>query len=182
MSDTDEGTTDETGTTEPDTDDWAALTEQLKTEGLEPGQVAERLKASRKWEQRAKENSKAADELDALKRSSMSDTEKAVEEAKVEARNEVRAETAARIAAADIKAALTGIVPDPDSIIEDLNLTRYVTEDGEVDAKAVKALAQKYAELAPAKGTADLKQGARGRTSDQTDNNQWLRDKVAARQ
>lgn len=54
-----------------------------------------------------------------------------------------------RVASADIRAALTGIVPDPESVIEDLNIARFIGDDGEVKTEAVTALRAKYAALAP---------------------------------
>lgn len=41
-------------------DDWSELTSFFSSEGLTPGQVRERLNASRKWEQRSKENYEGA--------------------------------------------------------------------------------------------------------------------------
>lgn len=59
---------------------------------------------------------------------------------------ESRAATAVqRIARAEVKAALAAVVDNPDAIIEDLNLARFVDADGEVDTAAVTALVAKYA-------------------------------------
>jgi len=91
----------------------------------------------------------------------LSDAERQVEEAKVAAkqagRDEAATEFGSRIAAAEIKAALTGIVPDPGSIVEDLNISRYLTDTGEVDAAKVSELKAKYQALAktPGAGSAD---------------------------
>lgn len=49
-----------------------------------------------------------------------------------------------RIAAAEARAALTGVVPDPAGFVEDLNLSRYITDSGDVDSEAISALAEKY--------------------------------------
>lgn len=52
---------DTTTTQQPGTgDEWSELVTSFGTEGLTPGQVRERLAASRKWEGRAKENYEAA--------------------------------------------------------------------------------------------------------------------------
>jgi len=182
MSDKDDSSTDNTQPPDTDKDPWVALTEQFAADGLDPGQVEERLKASRKWEQRARDNMNAAEELAKLRQSSMSDTERAVEQARAEARKEAYAETSERLAAAEVRAALAGVVDDPDAIVEDLNLSRYVTDEGDVDAKAVKVLAEKYAKLTPGKGSADLKQGSRTPSSTPPDGNDWLRQKVSSRQ
>jgi len=62
-------------------------------------------------------------------------------------RADIRREMMGDLAAARIEAALTGIVDDPSTIVEDLNMSRYITEDGEVDHDAIAALKKKYALL-----------------------------------
>lgn len=177
MPDTDTQTTEQT----PEDDkskgegtDWSEFTKALEADGLKPGQVAERLAASRRWEERAKANQ---EQLEALKKSQMSDTEKAIEEAKAAGRAEAHGEVGQRLAAAEIKAALAGVVEDPASIVEDLNLAKYVTDKGDVDTEAVKALAEKFQKLSPGKGSADLKQGTRGKAAggEQDDGEKWFR-------
>lgn len=107
---------------------------------------------ARDQEKRAKANAGAAKELDELKASMMSETEKAVAEAEARGRKAATTDAGQRLAAAEIKAALTGIVPDPSAIAEDLNLAKYVTDDGDVDLDAVGALKAKYEALKPAQG------------------------------
>lgn len=97
-----------------------------------------------------KARQKLEKELEDIRRSQMSDTEKAVAEAEARGRTSALTEVGSRIAAAEIRAALTGVVADPASIIEDLNLARYVTESGEVDGKAVAALRDKYVAITAA--------------------------------
>lgn len=84
---------------------------------------------------------------------------------------EERAATATqRVAKAEIKAALSGVVDNPDLIIDDLNLGKFVDQDGEVDAAAIDALRTKYAALgggtrrAPRPDPSQAS-GANGRTS-----------------
>lgn len=74
-----------------------------------------------------------------------------------------------RIAAAELKAALTGIADNPGDIVEDLNLSRYINADGEVDAEAVIKLRDKYTALAkpgtpppPVKPAGSIDQGNPG--------------------
>lgn len=127
--------------------------------GKEPDWKAE----ARKWETRAKENKTAAEELDKLRKASQSEQEKAIEAAKDEGRKSATAEVGQKLAAAEIKAALTGVVKNPAGIVEDLNLTKYVTADGDVDEDAVKALKAKYeAELKPGKPGGSADGGGRG--------------------
>ena len=110
---------------------------------------------SEKWKSLARqhetERKKLEKELEKVRRSQMSEHEKAVAEAEERGRQAATADFATERAAARIEVALTGVVPDPASIVEDLNLARYVTNDGQVDAKAVKALVDKFAALSPSK-------------------------------
>lgn len=124
------------------------------------------LAAERKARAEAEKRAKAAEaELDKARKASMSEQEMAVEAAKAEGRREA----AMDVAAARIEAALAGVVKDPAAIVEDLNLARYVSEDGKVDSEAIKALAEKYRSLTPGGsngsnggGYPDLGQGRRG--------------------
>jgi hypothetical protein len=62
--------------------------------------------------------------------------------------------------------ALTGIVPDPASVVEDLNLGRYIDADGLVDTAAVERTAATYQNMAaatePKAPTPGVPTGARG--------------------
>lgn len=103
---------------------------------------------AKKHEARAKGNASAAKELETLKASQLSETEKAVNEAEERGRKAGTTAGMERLAAAEIKAALTGVVPDPASIVEDLALARYLDEDGEIDDEKVAALKAKYEAMA----------------------------------
>ncbi|MEV8124104.1 hypothetical protein AB0P07_08315 [Streptomyces sp. NPDC085944] len=129
-------------------DEWAETLKQWKKEGLKPKQVAERLAASRKWETRAKKNSSAAEELARLKREGMSETEAAV----AAARAEERVKGGERIARSAFLAAAKGRIPDPKEVVEDINLRKYVDDDGEVDDDAIAKLVDK---LAPERSDTD---------------------------
>ena len=105
-----------------------------------------------------------AAKLAELEASQKSEAEKA--NARAEAAEKAAAETARksaeRIATAELRAALTGLVDDPSDVIEDLNLAKFIGEDGEVDAAAVKKVQDKYAAIAAKKPKGDLDQGDRG--------------------
>jgi hypothetical protein len=120
--------------------------------------------AARKHEDRAKANFQAAKELETLKESQLSDTDKAVKEAEARGQAAAIAQFGQKIAAAELKAALAGLIPDPAGVIEDLNLAKFVTDTGDVDVEAVAALREKYALLAPAKNAPapNLHQGRQG--------------------
>jgi hypothetical protein len=93
-------------------------------------------------------------ELAKLREAAMSDQEKAVAAARDEGRTQALKEAGERLAAAEIRAALTGVVADPSAIVEDLALDRYVGDDGQVDGEAVEKLKAKYVALMPAAGGA----------------------------
>lgn len=69
--------------------------------------------------------------------------------AREEGRNEAKRENAEALAGAEVKAALKGVVADDrlNEYVEDLNLGKFVTEDNEVDADAVKALQDRVTSL-----------------------------------
>lgn len=82
-------------------------------------------------------------EYDRLAQASKSDLERAQESI---AQEKTRASTAMqRLASAEIRAALAGVVDNPAAIVEDLNLSKFVGDDGEIDSSAVDALKAKYA-------------------------------------
>jgi chromosome segregation ATPase len=60
--------------------------------------------------------------------------------------------TLSRVATAELKAALTGVVPDPAGLIEDLNVAKFITADGNVDEAAIQQLRAKYAAFTPQAG------------------------------
>lgn len=99
---------------------------------------------AQKWERRSKANKAKADQLDELTESSKTAEQRATDASQ---RAERLAEQYVR---AKLEAALTGVVPDPAAVVDDLNHARYVTADGEVDAEKVAALRARYEALAPA--------------------------------
>lgn len=158
------GTPPETPPADPPTDPPADPSPDKGGAGTDPVAEAEKWKAlARKHEDRAKANANAAKELEELKAAQMSETEKAVAEAEKRGRTAATSEFGERLAAAEIKAALTGVVTDPAAIVEDLNLGRYVTDDGQVDTEAIGRLKAKFEGIATKPnrpGSADG--GARG--------------------
>lgn len=92
------------------------------------------------------------DERETLIHEKRTDGEKAVEDAKNETRAEVRQEFGSKLAAAEFRAALAHVDGERrDQIIEGINLSAYLTDDGDVDTAKVQSYA---ATIAPAdKGT-----------------------------
>lgn len=132
---TDATTTGETSETDDTTDDdasdgeakWKALSRKHERD----------LKAVRK-------------ERDELKAANLSDTEKAIEAAKAEGAQTASVEFARRLVAAELKAA--GV---PAEKIEDLDLSKFVDEDGEVDAEKVAAAGKRHGKGSGSAGDAD---------------------------
>jgi hypothetical protein len=163
MSDTDTTTeaADDTGSTDTDTDDTRT--------GDDPVAEVERLRVelqkARKWEERAKANAKAAKELEEFRQQSMTEAERAIEQARTEARREALTEVGAKVAAAEIRAAATGRMSGEQlaTLLDNVNLARFIGDDGEVDRDAVSSFVEGIAPP-PAEQVAprvDLGQGTR---------------------
>jgi hypothetical protein len=143
---TDDTSTD-TGEQEPD---WKAEAEKWKSQ-------------SRKHEERARANSNAAKELEKVRQQSMTETEKAVAQAREEGKAEGRTETtktlAARLVDSEVKAAAAGRSVDVAALLDGLDRSRFLTDDGEPDVKAITSWMDR---IAPTKTRLDLGQGPRG--------------------
>lgn len=110
---------DEAQAEQPDTTDWKA--------------------EARKWEQRAKENSSKARELEKQQQAAMTDAERAVAEAEARGRTAATQDFGKRLATAEIRAAALDADRDLTGVFDYLDLARFVDEDGEPDDKAIKA-------------------------------------------
>lgn len=124
-----------------------------------------------KWKALARkheaESKKARAETDKLRKAGQTDSERAISEAEARGRQAATADVAQRLAGAEIKAALTGVVPDPAAIVEDLNLAKYIGDDGEVNSEAVAELRKKFEALSKgSKGGNVLRQGQTGQATD----------------
>lgn len=123
----------------------AAMAKEL---GITPGQLKGRLDASKTWEKRAK---KADEDAEAARLAGLDEAQRAIEEA--EARGEAKgaAKSSTRLAAAELKAA--GV---PAEIVGDLDLSKFIDADGEVDTVKVAEVGGRYKALAtPGPGSAD---------------------------
>jgi hypothetical protein len=153
--DTGSGSGDSAGGDKPDTGDTS--TQSGTDDAQDPTDwkaEAEKYRAlQKKWEARAKENSGAAKERDELRKQSMTEQEKAVEEASAKARAEERVRLAGKLARQGFLASAAGRIPHAASVADDLNLARFVSEDGEIDetglAELVDRLAPPKAEKEP---------------------------------
>lgn len=108
-------------------------------------------------------------ELEQLRQASMSETEKAIAQAKAEGRESALKEIGDRIVRAEVKAAATGKLADPDDAIHLLDMAGLVQADGTVDSKAVSSAidalvaAKPYLSAMPGAGSGEG--GPRGNSS-----------------
>lgn len=122
-------------------DSLAALDEDTRRFVL--GEVSTARSEAKSLRDRLKAAEPKVAEYDRLAAASKSDVERA-QEAQTAA--EQRAQTALqRVARAEVKAALAGVVDNPDAIVDDLNLAKFIDDNGDVDTQAVQALRDKYA-------------------------------------
>lgn len=108
----------------------------------EPAQDSTDWKAeARKWEDRAKANKKAADELEKARKAAMTESERAVAEAEERGRMAVRSEYGARLAQTEFRAAaaMRNAGFDVAKALAYVDLSKFVGEDGEPDSKAIAA-------------------------------------------
>lgn len=119
----DTGTTDTAGDTPPDVD-WKAEAEKFKA-------------LHKKQEQRAKDNAQAAADLKKLREQSMSDVEKAVSIARAEARAEAFRESGTRLVDAEVKAATAGRNVDVKALLDGLDRSRFIDDDGNPDTDRI---------------------------------------------
>lgn len=132
---------------------------------IEPADTddAEKWKAlSRKNEREMK---KALAELDKLRTASMSEQEKAVALARAEGRSEALKESNKRLLHAEVRAAASGVLADPDDAIHLIDLDQFETE-GEIDRTRIKSaladLVKSKPYLSPQPGNGSGEGGARG--------------------
>ena len=120
---------------------------------------------ARKHEDQAKANAAAQKELEKLREQSMTDQERAVEEARKAARSEVLLEVGASRVDDAVRVAAAGRPVDVDALLEGLDRKRFLDEEGQPDRDAIAAWVDRIAPQ-PEPGSAttaalDLGQGAR---------------------
>lgn len=97
------------------------------------------------------------DELETLRKDKLTDSEKAVEDAKAATRTEVQREFGPKMAKIAFEAALSHIEDDAErtELISALNLTSVLTDDGDVDTAKVRSIVAKIAPADKGTGTRD---------------------------
>ncbi|WP_329032253.1 hypothetical protein OIE71_04735 [Streptomyces sp. NBC_01725] len=107
---------------------------------------------SRKHEARAKENAEKARELEELKAANATDSEKAINEAVKKAVAEERSRGAAVLARQVFLAGAAGRLENAADVVEDVNLSKYIDANGDVDEDGLAKLIDR---LAPKKSDTD---------------------------
>lgn len=122
------------------------------------------------------EHQTAAQELEQLRQASLTDQERALEEARNEVRTETTRQFGARLARTEFDALAARRNPDYDAApaLEFVDLTRFVGEDGEPDRQAIQAAVERLIP-APAGGTPSFDGGTRTPAQAPQDMNTFLR-------
>lgn len=146
----------QTDGTDTDSTDWKAEAEKWRTQ-------------ARKHEDRSKANQAAVKQLEDLRKQSMTDAERAVEEAKATARADAMREVGGRLVAAEFKVAAAGRLSDDaiTALMGALDPAPFVDDDGMPDTKAISTFVDGIAPATPEQTSGqpqflDLGQGARG--------------------
>jgi len=158
---TEPDTTDTTPTVEPET----TTTEPPQPDtGLNEG-GKRALEAERKARSEAEKAAKAANaELEKLRKLTMSETEKAIAEAKASARAELMAEVGAERVENAVRAATAGRNVDADALLDGLDRARFLTDDGKPDTQKITEWVDRIApkgQTPPKPAAKDIGQGAR---------------------
>lgn len=115
---------------------------------------------SRKNEQQAKANIAAAKELETIRQSQLTETEKLIEQTKTETALSVRREFANKLADAELKSALQGKLMDADSLLS-FERSSFILDDGNIDSEAIQSWVEAHSKTTDTPAT-DFGQGARG--------------------
>lgn len=117
---------------------------------------------ARKWEDRAKANNAAAKDAERQRLAAMNESDRALSEAESKGRTAAVQEYGKRLARSEFDSAAARRNPDVDTrgVLEFVDLTRFVGDDGEPDAKAIKAAVERLVP-APVSGPPQFDGGAR---------------------
>lgn len=87
-----------------------------------------------------------------------------VEAARVAGREEARAEFGVQLTTEAVRAALTGVIPDDDldEFVDELNISRFVTDDNQPDRDAIASLKARQVKLTGARRNARVSHGRSG--------------------
>jgi hypothetical protein len=120
-------------------------------------------------------------EIENLKQQTMTESERAIAEARKEAREEALEHINKKIVLTEVKAAASGKLSDPTDALKFIDVTQFeVDEEGNINAKAINKAIEELIKskpyLAAHRGSGDIDGGARGKpTSQQNDMNTLIR-------
>ena len=145
----------------------APETTEVETEATELSEM-EKLKAevdkwkslSRKNEQQAKSNMTAAKELEEIRKSQLTETEKLIEQTKTETAFSVRREFSGKLIEAELKAQLNGRVLEGGALLS-FDKSSFINDEGDVDSEAIQSWVEAHSKSTEAQ-LPDLGQGSRG--------------------
>lgn len=166
-----------TATTTEATDTEAPTVESLLAE------VEKWKTASRKHEQRSKDNSAASKELEQLRQAAMSEQERAVAQAVEAATAETRTAVSSEWAEDLFRTLATDRIDDVDAVLTGLNLASFIDENGRPNREALASFVDRLAPKSTSSdGPAwpDLGQGSRTATSTQALNGDGLENSLKA--
>ena len=115
---------------------------------------------SRKNEQQAKSNGQAVKELDEIRKSQLTDTEKLIEQTREETSQVIRKEYAVKLVDAEFKSLLGGRSLDGSSLL-DFDKSSFIQGDGNIDLEGIQSWVEAHSTKAE-QAIPDLGQGARG--------------------
>jgi hypothetical protein len=137
----------------------APTQELTETEKLQ-AEVDKWKSLSRKNEQQAKANMAAAKELDEIRKSQLTDTERLIEQTKTETALSVRKEFAGKLVDAELKAQLQNRVLDAGSLLS-FDKSSFIGDDGNIDSEAIQSWVEAHSKTTDIPAP-DLGQGNRG--------------------
>jgi hypothetical protein len=150
---------DEGGKGDADKSDKGDGTDDKSDKGKGDSEAEKWKGLARKHEERAKENSAAAKELEELRAANATESEKAIAEAVKKAVAEERSRGAAALARQIFLASASGRLENPADVVEDVNLSKYIDANGDVDEDGLAKLIDR---LAPKSGKDDDGDGDQG--------------------
>jgi hypothetical protein len=121
-----------------------------------------------------------AEQYDTLSATTKTEHDKAVEEAELQGYSAALQTTVPRLVRAEFRAAAKGLLTDEqvDALIEDVDLLRYVDEDGEPDEEKIQ---RKIKAFAPKQGNPSFGQGQRGTPPKTSNMNDVIRSMAGVR-
>lgn len=172
-----ETSTPETGETSPE---QGGMLSQADVDRI----VEERLSRERKKYSNYRELKQKADRLAEIEAAQQTELERAVSKAHDEGytkgRTETLTATGERLVRAEFKAEAGGKVAGIDDLLGDLNLAKFVDEDGEPNSKAIKEAVARFIKASPAETTPPFNGGVR-KAAPSSDMNRLIREKAGYR-